>query len=48
MNIVRLDTEQTPSTSGGGELVMADAGHLFVVFVPPHTTVFPSALTMGA
>ena len=34
MNIVRLDTEQTPSPAGSGELVMADAGHLFVVFVP--------------
>jgi hypothetical protein len=37
VNIVRLDTEQTPSPSGGGELVMADAGHLFVVFVPMRT-----------
>jgi hypothetical protein len=37
VNIVRLNTEQTPSPSGGGELVMADAGHLFVVFVPMRT-----------
>ena len=36
MNIVRLETEQTPSPSGSAELVMADAGHLFVVFVPMH------------
>jgi hypothetical protein len=33
MNIVLLETDQTPSPSGSGELVMADAGHLSVVFL---------------